>query len=412
MTLPRDSFNGKPQARASSFNGKPLASAFGRRRCEPPIGRLRLRLGVKRSVLLAAVFLPLATCQAGVRIKDITQVEGERGNHLRGVGLVVGLDGTGGKNLATQQMAVDMLHRLRVGSKIVTEFKTDNVFKSNNIAMVIVTAELPPFGRKGSSIDVTVSAIDAESLQGGVLLPTPLDGADGETYAVAQGSLAIGGFGASGKAASAQKNHLTVGRIPDGAIVEREALGTIHCDGRVRLLLRSSDFATARAIAKAIDEKFPNSTRAVDPGTVQIQVPKDSCDNVVGFVGAIGLLEITPDAPARVVVNERTGTVVAGEQVKISTVAIAHGNLAITTAEEPQVSQPLPFSEGETTVVDRSRVDIEEKGGGLQVVERSVTVADLARALNALGVSPRDLISIFQNLKQAGALHAELVMIK
>src|SRR3990172_2750608 len=211
------------------------------------------------SIFLVVALLPLAGGEAGVRIRDVTQVEGERGNQLRGLGLVVGLDGTGGTSLATQQMAVDMLQRLGVGSKIVTEFKTDNVFKSNNIAMVMVTAELPAFARRGSTVDVTVSAIDADSLQGGVLLLTPLDGADGETYAVAQGSLSIGGVGASGKAASTQQNHLTVGRIPDGAIVEREALGQIQTSGRVRLLLRSPDFATAQAIAKAIDEKFPKS---------------------------------------------------------------------------------------------------------------------------------------------------------
>lgn len=362
--------------------------------------------------LLIVALYPLAAQAEGVRIKDITQVAGERGNQLRGLGLVVGLDGTGGKSLATQQMAVDMLHKLNVSSKIVTEFKTDNVFKSNNIAMVIVTAELPPFARRGSTIDVTVSALDAESLQGGTLLPTPIDGLDGETYAVAQGSLSIGGFSAGGQAAKAQKNHLNVGRIPEGATVEREALGEIHCNGLVRLLLRSPDHATAQAIAKAINEKFPQAAATQDPGTVQVRVPTERISNVVGVIGEIGLLEITPDAPARVVINERTGTIVAGEHVKIATVAIAHGSLHITTAETPQVSQPAPFSRGETTVVPRTNVEIEEKGGELAVVERSVSVADLARALNALGVTPRDLISIFQSLKQAGALHAELVMIK
>jgi flagellar P-ring protein precursor FlgI len=364
------------------------------------------------AAILVVVLSPLMVQADGVRIKDVTQVAGERGNQLRGLGLVVGLDGTGGKSLATQQMAVDMLHKLNVSSKIVTEFKTDNVFKSNNIAMVIVTAELPPFARRGSTIDVTISSLDAESLQGGTLLPTPIDGLDGESYAVAQGSLSIGGFSGGGQAAKAQKNHLNVGRIPGGATVEREALGEIHCNGVVRLLLRSPDHATARAIARAINARFPRGASTQDPGTVHVRVPKEEMDDVTGLIGEIGLLEITPDAPARVVINERTGTIVAGEHVKISTVAISHGSLHITTAETPQVSQPAPFSRGETTVVPRTEVEVEEKGGELAVVEQSVTVADLARALNSLGVTPRDLISIFQSLKQAGALHAELVMIK
>jgi flagellar P-ring protein precursor FlgI len=278
--------------------------------------------------------------------------------------------------------------------------------------MVMVTAELPPFSRKGSTIDVTVSALDAQSLQGGVLLPTPIDGLDGQTYAVAQGSLTIGGFGASGQAASATKNQLNVGRIPDGAIVEREALGEFHCNGLLRLLLRSPDHATAYAITKAINDKHPKTAATRDSGTIQVCVPDARMADIVGFVGEIGLLEVTPDAPARVVINERTGTIVAGENVKISTVAVSHGNLQITTTETPQVSQPLPFSGGETVVVPRTTVDVEEQGGKMEILNKSATVADVARALNALGATPRDLISIFQNLKQAGALHAELVMLK
>jgi flagellar P-ring protein precursor FlgI len=363
-------------------------------------------------MLLVAGFWPTAAGADGVRVKDVTQVAGERGNQLRGLGLVIGLDGTGGRSLATQQMAVDMLQKLNVTAKIVTELKTDNVFKSTNVAMVMVTAELPPFARRGSTIDVTVSSIDAQSLQGGTLLPTPIDGLDGETYAIAQGSLTIGGFGVAGEAAKAQKNQLNVGRIPDGATVEREALGEFHCNGLLRLLLRSPDHSTAQAISKAINERFPKAAVARDAGTVHVCVPENSLDNVVGFVGDIGLLEIMPDAPARVVINERTGTIVAGEHVKIGTVAISHGSLHMTTTETAQVSQPLPFSGGETVVVPRTTVDAEEEGGKMQIVQRTTTVADVARGLNALGATPRDLISIFQNLKQSGALHAELVMLK
>jgi flagellar P-ring protein precursor FlgI len=345
-----------------------------------------------------------------VRIKDITRVEGARGNQLYGLGLVVGFDGTGGKSLFTQQLAVDMLQKLDVSSKIVTESKTDNVFKSENIAAVMVTAIIPPFARRGSQIDVTVSTLDGASLQGGTLLLTPLKGVDGEVYAVAQGELSIGGFAFGGKAASAQKNHPTTGRIPGGATIEREALGEVVRQSRVRLLLHEPDYATVRAVAQAIAQRFPQCAAPLDAGTVQIDIPKSQCGDVASFLADIGLLEVTPDASARVVINERTGTVVAGEHVKIATVAIAHGNLSVTTSEEPLVSQPLPLSEGQTTVVPRTKVDVEEKGGGLELLERSVTVADLARALNALGVTPRDLIAIFQALKQAGALHAELMV--
>lgn len=367
---------------------------------------------VAGAVLLCTILCPLAAAADGVRVKDITQVAGERGNQLRGLGLVIGLDGTGGRSLATQQMAVDMLQKLDVTSKIVTEFKTDNVFKSTNVAMVMVTAELPPFARRGSTIDVTVSSLDAQSLQGGFLLPTPIDGLDGETYAVAQGSLTIGGFGVAGDAARAQKNQLNVARVPDGAIVEREALGEFQCNGMVRLLLRSPDHATAFAIARGINERFPKAASTRDAGTVQICIPDEHQESAVGFVGEIGLIEVAPDAPARVVINERTGTIVAGEHVKIATVAISHGSLHMTTTETAQVSQPLPFSNGETVVVPRTTVDAEEEGGKMEVIERTATVADVARGLNALGATPRDLISIFQNLKQSGALHAELVMLK
>jgi flagellar P-ring protein precursor FlgI len=359
--------------------------------------------------LVLAILACCATAWAGVRLKEITDVEGERGNQLKGVGLVVGLNGTGGRSLFTQQVAVDMLQKLNITSMIVTQAKTDNVFKSDNVSVVMVTAMLPPWARTGSTIDVMVSTLDdADSLQGGTLVLAALDGVDGETYAVAQGPVSIGGFAFSGAAASVQKNHPTVGRIANGATVECEALGQVVCKGRIRLLLKQPDYATAEAIATAIDLKYPWSVTQVDGGTVQVRVPRKYAGNVVSFIGRIGLLEVTPDAPARVVINERTGTVVAGEHVKIATVAIAHGGLTVITGEEPQVSQPAPFSQGETVVVPRTQIDVQEKQGQLMVLERSSTVADLARALNALGVSPRDLIAIFQALKRAGALHAEL----
>jgi flagellar P-ring protein precursor FlgI len=359
---------------------------------------------------LAILLLCGGSTFAGSRIKDITSLEGDRPNQLYGLGLVIGLDGTGGKSLFTQQLAVDMLQKMDVSSKIVTESKSDNVFKSENIAVVMVTTELPSNARRGSKIDVTVSSMDGASLQGGTLILTPLRGVDGEVYAVAQGELSIGGFSFTGAAAKAQKNHPTVGRIVNGAIVEKEALGNIDLGGRVRFLLKNPDYMTAQAMVRSINGLYPGSASVVDSGTVQVKVPNAARCNIAELVGEIGLLEVMPDSPARVIINERTGTVVAGERVRISTVAIAHGNLTITTSEEPQVSQPAPYSRGETAVVDRTRVDVTEHGGGMQVLEQSVTVADLARALNALGVTPRDLIAIFQAIKEANALHAELII--
>jgi flagellar P-ring protein precursor FlgI len=362
---------------------------------------------------LAWCLLWCASALAGTRIKDITSLEGDRPNQLYGLGLVIGLDGTGGKSLFTQQLAVDMLQKLDVSSKIVTEFKTDSVFKSENIAAVMVTTELPAHARRGSKIDVTVSSLDGASLQGGTLILTPLRGVDGAVYAVAQGELSIGGFAFTGAAAKAQKNHPTVGRIVNGAIVEKEALANVDICGKLRFLLKNPDYMTAQAIARSINSLFPATASVVDSGTVQVTLANGTNHGIAGiaeFVGEIGLLEVLPDSPARVIINERTGTVVAGERVRISTVAIAHGNLTITTSEEPQVSQPLPFSRGETTVVDRTQVDVTEQGGGLQVLDATVTVADLARALNALGVTPRDLIAIFQAIKEANALHAELII--
>ena len=334
-----------------------------------------------------------------------------RGNYLLGIGLVVGLDGSGGKMLTTQQVAVDMLQKFGIGSKIVADNKGDSIYKSGNVSLVTVTTEIGPFTRCGSRLDVTVSIYDdASSLQGGTLLSTPLRGADGVDYALAQGPISVGGFSFSGKAASSQKNHPNVGRIAGGAIVEHEARGDIVRNGQMTLLLREADYTTARAITKVINDEFPASAVTLDAGTVQVFVPRNRLANLVGFASELLLLEVTPDAPARVVINERTGTIVAGEQVKIATVNIAHGNLAIVTNEEPQVSQPAPFSKGQTTVVPRTNLGVTEQGGGLKVVTRSVTAAELARALNALGVTPRDLIAIFQALKQAGALHAELIV--
>lgn len=357
--------------------------------------------------LLAAVCLASALSypvNAQVRVKDVVTVEGVRSNQLFGLGLVVGLDGTGGKSNFTRQMAVEMLRRLN--------FVTDlSSFDSESVAAVMVTADLPPFATEGTRIDVTVSAIDdAESLQGGVLLLTPLRGADGEVYAVAQGPLSVGGFVFSGQAAQAQKNHPTVGRIPGGAVVERAVPTEFVHQGYIRLLLRQPDPSTADGIAAAVNQQFPGVAQALDPGTVQVRLPAEAMENPVGFLRKLGELRVTPDVPARVVINERTGTIVAGQNVAISAVAIAHANLAIVTSETPDVSQPPPLSPGQTVVVPRTQIDVTEEGGALHPVGPAVTVGDLARALNALGVTPRDIIAIFQALREAGALHAELII--
>jgi flagellar P-ring protein precursor FlgI len=364
--------------------------------------------------LLASV--PAARA-AGTRIKDITEFEGARPNQLTGIGLVVGLENTGGRSLFTQQVATDMLERFRINTLINSSSNLAPVFRAFSVSVVAVTAEIGPYARRGSKIDVTVSVMDdALSLQGGTLILTPLRGADDVVYAVAQGPLSIGGFqytvpqGTNTPLASAQKNHPTVGRIPSGAIIEREARGDIVCNGTVRLLLREPDYTTACAIARVINGRFARSAVPLDAGTVQVFVPRDRCTDVVCWAGEVGQLEVTPDVVAKVVINERTGTVVAGKDVQIDTVAVAQGNLAILTSDEPFASQPPPFSGGTTAILPRPRIGVTEQGGALRVLERSATVADLARALNALGVTPRDMIAIFQALKQAGALHAQLVI--
>jgi flagellar P-ring protein precursor FlgI len=294
----------------------------------------------KRWLATVAAFVAVAALARAapvdsVRIKDITDIEGARPNHLVGFGLVVGLDNTGGRSLFTQQVAVDMLTRFNVGSRITALTLGDNVYRSGNISAVMVTAELGPFARRGSRLDVIVSVLDdATSLQGGTLLLTPLRGADGVDYVVAQGPVSLGGFlftapfGANQPLASVQKNHPNVGRIPGGALVEREARGEIVCNGQIRLLLRDPDYNTAHAITRAINAKFPMAALTLDAGTVNVTVPPDWCSNIVNFVSEIGLLGVTPDVPAKVVINERTGDPVRSGQQRCPgwTVRLLHGD--------------------------------------------------------------------------------------
>ncbi len=361
---------------------------------------------------LVALLAAVAPAPAQVRVKDITTLEGARPNQLYGFGLVVGLAGTGSRNLFTQQVAADMLQKLNQTARIFNQSPADPVLRSTNISAVMVTAEIGPFNRAGSRIDVQVASIDdASSLQGGTLILTPLRGVDGEVYAVAQGPLTIGGFIVGGQAATVQKNHPTVGRVVGGGLVEKEAIGEVVCKGKSRFLLRDPDWNTARKIARVMNEFQAGCAAAEDAGAVAVCIPPPCLGSAVTFLSELGLLEVRPDTTARVVINERTGTVVVGQDVKLATTAVAHGNLTIVINETPEVSQPAPFARGRTTVVPRTNLEVNEARPLLNLVPRSATVAELARALNALGVSPRDLISIFQALKRAGALYADLEVI-
>jgi len=351
-----------------------------------------------------ALMLLLAPGARGERIKDIVQIEGVRGNPIWGYGLVVGLNGSGDSSEASKRALANILRRTGL------VLNPDDI-STKNIASVMVTAELPPFARAGSKIDVTVSTIgSAGSLQGGTLLMAPLMGADGQVYAVAQGAVTIGGFAAGGKASSVSKNHPTVGRIAGGAIVEKSELASFVKNGRINLQLRYADFTTAERIARAVSKVYPQSSTAVDAGSVEVVLPRNlRKGDLSGFIDRIGALEVEVDQPAVVIINERTGTIVVGEKVAISMVAISHGSLSIVTKEAQQVSQPMPLSPGGTTEkVERTEIKTVEQKSNLHVVPRQVTVAELARALNAMGLTPRDLVAIFEALRQAGALQAEL----
>jgi flagellar P-ring protein precursor FlgI len=367
---------------------------------------------MRRSLFVLVVLVAAPACaDAQVRIKDITDVAGARSNQLFGFGLVVGLDGTGSRSTFTQDVAVQMLQRLNTTTQIFSQLPAESVIRSTSISAVMVTAEIGPFTRKGSRLDVTVSCIDdARSLQGGTLILTPLRGVDGSVYGLAQGPLSVGGFSVTGQAAGIQKNHLNVGRVPEGAIVEKEAPGELVRDGTAKLLLRQPDANTARLIAKTINDRFPNTATALDPGAVSLCAPADPTKTPTQFVAEVGLLEVKPDVAARVVINERTGTVVAGENVSISPCAVAHGNLFIGVSNAPIASQPNAFAGGNTAVLPRTNVAGVEQQARLIPLPKATTVAEVARAMNALGVSPRDLIAIFQAMKQAGSLHAELVV--
>jgi flagellar P-ring protein FlgI len=358
---------------------------------------------------LVALFVLSATegYAAPSRIKDLVDVEGVRDNQLVGYGLVVGLNNSGDTlkdGSFTKQSLQSMLNRLGVKP-------TDKGTTSKNVAAVMVTASLPPFARQGSRIDVTVSALgDADNLLGGTLLVTPLLGADGEVYAVAQGQVGVSGFSAKGQGESVVKGVPTAGRIASGAIVEREVGFEMARMDSVTLTLRNPDFTTARRIAQAVNA-FVREGAAMpsDPSTVRITLPDAYAGSVVNLITDIEQLRIEPDQPARIVIDETSGIIVMGDNVRVSTVAIAQGNLTIRITEEPQVSQPAPLGEGATVVVPRTDIGVDEQSERrLGIVRDGVTLQQLVNGLNALGVGPRDLIAILQAIKAAGALQAEI----
>lgn len=378
-------------------NGKP--SAFNR-------FEATLLFGLVAIVLLA---LSMPRAHAASRIKDIVTFEGVRENMLIGYGLVVGLNGTGDKlnnNAFTEQSLVAFLERQGVNTR-------GTQLKTKNVAAVTVTAQLPPFARAGGRIDVTVSAMgDAKDLQGGQLLATPLYGADGEVYAVAQGGMTIGGFKAEGAATTVTKGVPTTATIANGAIVEREVEFALNGLTEVKLALRNPDLSTARNISEAIDMQLgPGLTKVADPGTVALAVPTAYAGKVADLLADVEQLPVDTDQVAKIVVDEASGTIVMGENVRIDTVAVAQGNLIVRVEEKPQVSQPNPLAPtgAETVVTPSTEVIVDDSPGRrMGVLQSGTTLKDLVAGLNALGVGPRDLITILQTIKAAGALQADI----
>lgn len=362
------------------------------------------------TLLICALALLVNPSNAGpVRIKDLVNFDGVRGNDLVGYGLVVGLNGTGDglRNAPfTEDIMTNILERLGVNV-------TGEQFRPKNVAAVLVTATLPPFARAGGQVDVTVSAIgDAKSLMGGTLVMTPMNAADGQIYAVAQGTIIAGGAQAEGDAGSVTQGVPTAGSIPSGARVEREIEFELETLNNLRMALREADFTTAGRIEQAINREFGRRVALMlDSGTVQLDVPATRMRSVAHALGRIENIIVQPERKARVVVDQRSGTIVMGEDVRISRVAISQGNLTLRIQEQPLVVQPNPFSQGQTVVVPRTNAAIEEEPGiGLAEVPEGTSLSEVIAGLNALGVSPRDMIDILKSIKAAGALHAEFIV--
>ncbi len=352
---------------------------------------------------VAALFISITAESSQVRLGDISSVQGARSNDLIGYGLVVGLNGTGDGAAAAIRAQERMLLRFDIDISSTSELKSDNV------SVVIVTAKLPPFVKEGSRIDVLVSSLfDTKSLEGGTLLRTLLEGPDGKVYAVAQGPLSVGGFNASAAGAKTQKNHVTVGRIPNGASVEREVPARIFDHDSLTFILNRPNFHTAANAAAAINRKLgKNVAEAYTPGTINVKVPEDQYADPIAFVAGLEDVIVDTGEQARVIINERTGTVVVSGNVTVTPVSVAHGGLTITITTDTKVSQPPGFSPGQTAVTTEGQVDFNEEKGYLMPVG-GASAQELAETLNKLELTPRDIISVFQALKEAGALNAEL----
>lgn len=350
---------------------------------------------------------PVSADSAVTRIKDISKVQGVRSNQLMGYGLVVGLNGSGDSNKTIEvlQSVTNMLKNFGV-----TINQAD--LKTKNVAAVMVTATLPPFVREGDTVDATVSSMgDAKSIQGGTLLQTPLRAGNGTVYAVAQGAVSTGGFMAGNGGANVQKNFPTVGLTPNGAIVEKSVEDNLGSNGQLSLSLSKADFTTASRVASAINAQYGGIARATNPGRIDINIPSYYRSNVVGFVASIEELPIMPDSIAKIVVNERTGTIVMGSNVSVDGCAITQGGLTIRVQQDTDALQPAPFSLGSSMVVNNTDVDVDEEQGHTIVLPATTRVGDIVGALNAVGATPRDTISILQAMKASGALHAELEII-
>ncbi|HTI97857.1 MAG TPA: flagellar basal body P-ring protein FlgI [Dongiaceae bacterium] len=362
---------------------------------------------LKFAFLLAALLASaLPAAALGVRIRDLAMVAGARDNQLVGYGLVAGLAGDGDKDpVYTKQTIANMLQRYGINIP-------PDTISSKNVAVVMVTADIPAFVKSGSRLDVQVASMgDAKSLQGGVLLQTPLIGADNKVHAVAQGPVSVGGFSAGGGGASVTKNHPTTAQIVNGALVEKEIPTTIVRDNTIDLLLREPGFTTAARLASAINNVFTNSAHADDATTVTVRIPSGGEDFPVDFIARLEAIEVTPDTPARIIINERTGTIVATASIQISSCAVSHGNITINVASTPSVSQPNPLStNGQTVVTTTTTTDVTESKSAVIPLPELPTVEKVASALNSLGVTPRDMMAIFQAMKQAGALQAELLI--
>jgi len=346
---------------------------------------------------------------SGARIKDLTDIRGLRSNQLFGYGIVTGLNGQGDSRIEYTELGIlNALESLGI--------RADKADKSRNIAAVMITAEIGPFGKTGTKIDLTVSSIgNADSLQGGILLQTPLKGADGVVYAVAQGPVSIGGLSAGNGGGNIQVNHPTVGMVTNGALIEREISTDALSKDSIDLLLRSPDNLTAVKMAKAINGFYPGSSLAVDGGVVNVRVPVEFLGQTTNFIAAVGEIEVKPDVPAKIIINERTGTIVATQNVRISPVAVSSSNVTIFLNPTTGVSQPLPFSRGATEVIEGENAELIEEVGRFESLDEldplgATTVNELATALNKLGLTTREMTSIFQSIKNAGALQAELVI--